>query len=194
MKRVQKSDKLLNFKDYLPYSPKKIFIETGTCFGRSILLALDAGFEFALSVEAKDDLYETCVETFKSYENVQLFHGKSTDELPIMLENIKSPCVFWLDAHPSGELSAGHADYVEKGLESEFHQHNILKKELEIVLANRKDHVIIIDDQNGENPENKEYVEIMSKANPDYAFFWLDEQMGEMFYKDKILLAVPYIL
>lgn len=190
MIEVFQTNKLIDFKEFLSYSPNKIFIETGTCYGRSVEQALKDGYENIFTVEAKDDLFEYCVKKFNENLNIALYHGKSTDKLPEILREVEETAIFWLDAHPSGELSAGHDDLIQNGQSSEFHQHNILLKELELVLAHRKDHVIIIDDQNGINNDNRKYIEIISKANPDYCFFWYDEQMGEIFYKDKILVVI----
>ena len=185
----KQTDSLLNFADFMGHSDT--FIETGTCYGRSVKTALDCGYASVLSVEAKDDYFSASQDKFKDDPRVKLFHGKSVDRLPEMLEGITKPCVFWLDAHVSGENSAGYQDWVEKQNESDYHQHKILKKELEIILANNLNHVIIMDDQNGINPENQEYMDTLLKANPKYKFYLYDEQMGDMFYKDKILVAIP---
>lgn len=183
------TNQLLNFADFRQYSD--VFIETGTCYGRSVTAAIEAGYNTIKSVEAKDEYYLHCVELFKDKANsVSLFKGKSIDHLPKMLEGIDKPAVFWLDAHVSGEASAGYEDWKAKGEESDFHQHTALKKELAIVLNHRKDHIILIDDQNGPNADNEVYIKMISDAG-EYIFFWYDEQAGETFYKDKVLVAIP---
>lgn len=179
----------LNFADYRSYS--SIFIETGTCYGRSIQLAIDAGFQCLKSVEAKQEYYDHCKNLFKDNPDVNLYLGKSIDKLEEMLEGITFPVVFWLDAHVSGEASAGHQDWLEKGTASDYHQDTTIKKELDIVLKNGKDHVILIDDQNGVNSDNLRYMDIILEANPNYEFFFVDEQMGQTFYKEKILVCIP---
>lgn len=184
---VEPTNGLLDFAKFLQYS--KIFIETGTCLGRSVSAALAAGYERVKSVEAKKEYYEHCKLLFAN-KPVDLFHGKSIDHLPEMLKDITGPVVLWLDAHVSGEASAGYTDYIANGIKSDYHQHTAIIKELSIVLAHRKDHVILIDDQNGPNADNEVYLKMISTANPAYKFYWLDEQSGEIFYKDKILLAV----
>lgn len=186
--KVIETNRLLNFADFRPMS--NTFIETGTCYGRSVYNALTAGFEYAKSVEAKKEFYDHCVKLFEKDKRVELFHGKSIDHLATMLQGLSGPAVLWLDAHVSGEASAGHADWLEKGEESDYHQHTALKKELAIVLAHSPTHTILIDDQNGPNADNAVYIEMLSAANKDYEFFWLDEQAGDTFYKNKILLAV----
>jgi hypothetical protein len=169
-----------------------IFIETGSCYGRSIELALKAGYIFVRSVEAKEEFYNHCKALFANDERVKLYLGKSVDKLEEMIGDVKNyPCVFWLDAHVSGEASAGYQDWVEKQGDSDYDQHKILKRELEIILTNNPEHIILIDDQNGLNWMNTEYMKIIHSFNPDYNFELWDEQMGENHYKDKILVCLP---
>lgn len=185
----QPTNKLLNFADFIGYSDT--FIETGTCYGRSVSLAIAAGYRNIRSVEAKEEYYLHCKKLFEGSNNIQLYLGKSIDRLPDMLARVNGPAVFWLDAHVSGEASAGYEDYMAKGEASDYHQHTALKKELKIVLAHNPNHVILIDDQNGYNNDNAVYIQMMTEANPNYKFYWYDEQMGDKFYKDKILAAIP---
>jgi hypothetical protein len=187
---VEQSNKLIgNYGEFLKYSTT--FVETGSCYGRSIQMALDAGYQLVKSVEAKWEFYQHCKAAFKTKPNVLLYYGKSIDQLPDMLIDIINPAVFWLDAHVSGEQSAGYQDWVEKGENSDYDQHKILKAELHLVLTNNNKHILLIDDQNGPNTMNEEYIDIIKSYNPEYKFYWYDEQMGEMFYKDKILVAIP---
>lgn len=193
---VTETHQLLNFADYRPCSP--YFIETGTCLGRSVRAAVDAGYSHIKSVEAKEDFYMHCCKLFARHmaprhemePTIQLYQGKSIDHLGEMLRGIDEPAVLWLDAHVSGEASAGYHDYLAKGEGSDYHQHTALKKELAIVLAHRNDHIILIDDQNGPTPSNAEYIATLSAANPEYEFYWVDERQGEIFYPNKVLLAI----
>lgn len=201
---ILESNKLIgNYRDFLKYSD--IFCETGTCFGRSVQLALDAGYKHILSVEAKDDFYKKSSETFKGNSRVTLYNGMSIKMLPTMLVDAKldngdKSIVFWLDAHVSGEISAGYQDWMEKGEDSDYDQNKILKAELEIVLKNNPKHVILIDDQNGWNEYTQGYLDIVLKYNPEAKFeFWDENQKheemwessGEFYYKNKILVCLP---
>lgn len=196
---IEESNKLIgNYKDFLKYS--EIFIETGTCFGRSVQLALNAGYRKVISVEASEYYYEESIKLFSNDKRVLLYFGMSVNMLPIMIENIDKPSVFWLDAHVSGDTSAGYEDWVEKGEESDYAQDKILKAELEIVLQNNPKHVILIDDQNGWNEYTQGYLDIVLKYNPDAKFeFWDENQKleemwessGEFYYKNKILVCLP---
>lgn len=185
---IIETNRLLNFADFRQFSDT--FIETGTCFGRSVNAALSAGYESIKSVEAKGEYYTHCRDLFEGNPKVKLFLGKSIDHLKEMIADLQGPAVFWLDAHVSGEASAGYNDWKEKGEESDFHQHTALKKELEIVLSHSNNHIILIDDQNGPNADNAVYVKMMKAANPDYRFYWIDEQSGNVFYKNKVLLGI----
>lgn len=182
-----------NYGEFLQYAD--VFCETGSCYGRSIQLALDAGYTAVISVEAKEEYHEHCKKLFLG-KNVSLYLGKSIDRLKEMLEFADVDCVIFLDAHVSGEASAGYQDWVEKQEESDYDQHRCLMAELDIIKntsinGKEKGHVIIIDDQNGWNDNTLEYVTTLYKINPDYKLFWYDEQMGDNFYKNKMLVAIP---
>ena len=111
--------------------------------------------------------------------------------MPEMLENISGPAVIFLDAHPAGPNTGGHDDLMEKGAASEYHQDTVLKRELAAILKHDPTHIIIIDDQNGNNPENEAYIKMILEVNPNYQFYFYDEQAGEIFYKNKSLVCIP---
>jgi len=188
--KIEETNKLLDFADFRKYSDT--IIETGTGGGDGVRQMLKAGFSAVNSIEAKDTYYTNCNEMFKSDPRVSLWFGMSKDQLPNILISIWNPMVFFLDAHVSGPNGAGHEDYMKKGNASLYAQDNCLTSELELILAHRKDHVIIIDDQNGENPENVKYREMIVKANPNYRFYFYDEHRdGGTFYKNKSLVCIP---
>ena len=180
---------LLHFADFLRYS--HTFIETGTFYGQGVLMALEAGFTRVRTVEADSFIFDKATEILGNLALVEQYHGESTVMLTSMLFDIDCPCVFWLDAHAAGPGTFAHADVIKKRGESEFAQDKVLTKELEIILAHRPDHVILIDDQYGENPENIRYRETLLKANPDYQFFFYDRQEGPTLYKNKVLACIP---
>lgn len=183
------TNKLLNFADFLKYSDT--YCETGSCHGGSITKALAAGYTKIKSVEVFEKFYNHCVELFAGNPNIKLYMGKSADRLPEMFSDVTKPAVIFLDAHPAGPNTGGHDDLMENGNASEFHQDFILTKELEIILANNNSHIIIIDDQNGNNPENEAYIKMILNANPGYKFYFYDEKAGEIFYKNKSLVCIP---
>lgn len=193
MKNVTEKGIILNFADFVKHSDT--FIETGTCVGTSTQKAFDAGFKTVKTVEAWEPFFLESMATFKDNMDITCFFGESHIRIPHMLEDIDKPCVFFLDAHPAGPGTAGHDDFMEKGEESDFDQNNILVKELVEILKHRKDHVIIIDDQNGDNEANHKYIEfymqMLINVNPNYKFYFYDEQMGELFTKNKSLVCIP---
>ncbi len=188
---VEFTNKILDFGQFLNHS--KTFVETGTCHGRTVQIALDKGYERVFSVEVHEPFFEMCRKRFKDVPNVHLWHDKSTHALESMLRGADEACVIFLDAHPTGPNSGGHDDLMEKGDKSEFHQDSILKGELEIILAHRKDHIIIIDDQNGLNPVSSAHIKQIAEANPKYEFSFYDEGEGEHFYKNKSVVCIPKI-
>lgn len=163
------------------------YCESGSCYGWSIQRALDAGFKRIKSVEYYEPYYRHCIERFKG-KNVELFLGKSTDNLERMLADVYEPIVIFLDAHPAGEGTNSHEEYIKGDIEAT--QHWILTKELEIILQHRKDHLIVIDDQRlGEEADS--YMETLKTANPTYKFSFYDEQLAphDPVAKSKILVC-----
>jgi hypothetical protein len=161
------------------------FIETGCCQGEGVQRALDAGFTRVKSVDIYDPFYQHCIERFKG-KPVDLYLGKSTDQLDKMLEDVYEPAVILLDAHPAGPNTGGHDDLMEKGDKSEFQQTLILQKEIKIILEHPKRHLIIIDDQTPE--EALIYMDILK----GYRFEFFDEQLPNIpLAKDKILVCYP---
>lgn len=188
--KIEETNRVLDFAEFRKYSGT--IIESGSGMGDGIMQMRKAGFALIKSVEAKDTYHESNLKRFAGNDAVQLYFGMSKDEFPAMLADVTTPAVFFLDAHVSGPNGAGHEDYMEKGNASEYAQDNCLRAELEIVLAHRNDHVIIIDDQNGENEENVKYREMCLAANPNYKFYFYDEHRpGGTFYKNKSLVAIP---
>lgn len=112
------------------------FVETGTCLGRSVSLALELGFTDIRSVEAQPGRYTQCSADFAGDARVRLFYGESITMLPTMLADLNEPALFWIDAHPSG------AGSYEIG-----HQTENIISELAIITNHRVNgHVILIDD------------------------------------------------
>jgi hypothetical protein len=182
------TNKLFKVGDFRNFS--STYIESGSCYGESIKRALEGGFTRVKSVELHQPYYEHCLDKFKG-KNVELFLGKSTDMLDKMLEDIYEPIVIFLDAHPAGEGTESHEEWVKGN--TDYFQHTILTNELSIILAHRKDHLIVIDDQVF-GPESDSYMAKLSESNPNYKFQWFDEQLAphEPVTKNKILVALPY--
>lgn len=186
--------KLLDYKDYLPYSDT--FIETGTAAGDGVQRAITAGFTNIVSIEASQQWFEYCRTKFAATEGVQIQFGYSTDVLGKILnwqiDEDPFPAVIYLDAHPAGPSSAGHQEWLDNP-NGDANQHNIIQAELKIILNHRNDHVIIIDDVNGmADGCASVYMDMCLEVNPDYRFeFWDENLSGNQLYKNKILVCLP---
>lgn len=112
-----------------------VFVETGTRHGDTIA-AINRNFTEVHSIELSRALFETAKERFKNNAKVHLWLGDSAEELPKVLATLRSPALFWLDGHYSGDGTArGKSD-------------TPINEELEHV-ANHKlslSHVVVIDD------------------------------------------------
>lgn len=185
---IKITNELLNYADFTWYSDT--FVETGSAAGDGIQRALDAGFAYVHSIEAERSWFEMCMKRFINNERACLHLGKSTDVLgKLTIPTKKQGIVFFLDAHPSGPLSAGHTEVLEDP-NGECSQDNIIKAELEIILSKYRKPIIIIDDQNGIDEYSNRYVEIIQLVHPEYVFEFYDENLGgNHFYKNKLLVA-----
>lgn len=121
-------------RDYARAFNTRILIETGTYLG-DMVYAMRKSFSRILSFELDQALYEKARQRFAADDQIEIIHGDSGELLADYLMNINEPCLFWLDGHYSGGITA-------KGeLETP------IKRELEHVFAHRTaGHVILIDD------------------------------------------------
>jgi hypothetical protein len=102
------------------------FIETGTYMGEMIDAILNT-FSKIISIEFDAALAQRAKNKFSSYPHVKILQGDSGKLLPEIMANINEPCLFWLDAHCTGETP--------------------ITKELKTLLEHScSDHVILIDD------------------------------------------------
>jgi hypothetical protein len=110
------------------------FIETGTLFGGS-LYALKHRFKTLYSIELSPELAEKTRHRFRSTPHIHILQGDSGTVLPELLEKVTTPCLFWLDGHYSGGITA------QSDLDTP------ILKELQAILDHPcKEHVILIDD------------------------------------------------
>jgi len=148
-------------KDYIKRFSIDTFIETGTYEG-IMVNAIYPHVKQVYSIELDEKLYEFARRNLKDKPNVQLYQDDSGEVLPQMLLDIKEPCLFWLDAHYSG------------GITARGETNTPILKELGAILRSPYDHVILIDDVRlfGKDgwPEIKEIEEIIHKARPEWSF------------------------
>ena len=139
------------------------FIETGTFLGDAIY-ALRHRFQSIFSIELSHDLAKRAQERFRTYPHIHIVQGDSGDLLPQILNDISNKCLFWLDGHYSGGITAqGNLD-------------TPIVKELKAIFAHKvKDHAILIDDArlfDGSNdyPTIEQLRELCASSRPDYSF------------------------
>jgi hypothetical protein len=147
-------------KQYAKLFAIMTFIETGTYLGEMVE-AIRKTFDRIFSIELDSALYETAKERFSESGNISIIKGDSSRVLPELLKSIKSPCLFWLDAHYSSGMT------VRGELETP------VMKELQCILNHSiNKHVILIDDARcfvGQNdyPTIEELKRFVSSINPD---------------------------
>ena len=141
-----------------------IFIETGTLQGEMVY-KLNNYFKNLITIELEMNLFHSAKRRLRNYSKIEFFHGDSGKILPEIISKIKSPCIFWLDAHYSG----GSTALGEK--------ETPIEEELNAILSQQLNHIILIDDASYfGNPAYPEYPEIKKISNlviskkPEYNF------------------------
>lgn len=81
------------------------FIETGTFKGEMVSVMRHL-MEEIWSIELDHNLYENAKRKFRRYQYIHILQGDSAQVLKNILGSIKDPCLFWLDAHYSGGITA----------------------------------------------------------------------------------------
>lgn len=120
-------------KEYAHKFSLKTFIETGTYLGDMVKAVSDT-FNRIISIEIDPWLAERAKKRFSIYPHISILQGDSRQLLPGLLASMGQPCLFWLDAHYSGGITA--KSEVETPIE----------QELRCILSHFAEHVILIDD------------------------------------------------
>ncbi|MGP8321842.1 MAG: hypothetical protein ACT6FE_05920, partial [Methanosarcinaceae archaeon] len=155
--------KQITIKKYATKFAIQTFIETGTYKGDMVEAVKDT-FSTIHSVELDEKLYEAAKLKFKEKKHIAIHQGDSTDILPAILQIIEKPCVFWLNGHYSGGITArGQKD-------------TPIIEELKYIFNHQiKNHVILIDDARcftGKNdyPTLTKLKKFVSKEGYNYTF------------------------
>jgi hypothetical protein len=112
----------------------KTLIETGTLFGEMVE-ASNKVFQSIYSIELDETLFKKAAKRFNNIEHIKIIQGDSGFVLPVLLDTIDAPCLFWLDGHYSG-AGTGRGE-----------EDTPVSKELQAVLTHQyRDHVVLIDD------------------------------------------------
>ena len=141
----------------------RIFIETGTLFG-DMLASVRCYFDRLYSIELDHALHEAARRRFAPFKKFNFIEGDSGQQLPLLIQQIHQPALFWLDGHYSGGITArGEID-------------TPISAELNAILHHSvRNHVILIDDArcfNGTDgyPELKHLEETVKAQRPDLGF------------------------
>jgi len=141
----------------------RLFFETGTYLGDMIQVVKD-DFKHIYSVELSEQLYRQAQLRFKKDHHITLLQGDSGKVIQESLKQIQEPCLFWLDAHYSGGITA-KGDKLSPVME-----------EVILILTHLvKNHVILIDDAReftGRDgyPELSELKEKVAMLRPELNF------------------------
>jgi hypothetical protein len=81
------------------------FVETGTFMGETSLYAASR-FTTVHTIELSPSLAGRAADRFASVPNVTVHQGDSGEVLRHLLPTIDTPCLFWLDGHYSGGITA----------------------------------------------------------------------------------------
>ena len=141
----------------------RLFFETGTYLGDMIQVVKD-DFKHIYSVELSEQLYRQAQLRFKKDHHITLLQGDSGKVIQKSLKQIQEPCLFWLDAHYSG------------GITAEGDKLSPVMEEVIIILTHSvKKHVILIDDAReftGRDgyPELSELKEKVAMLRPELIF------------------------
>lgn len=117
-------------RDFRP----EVFVETGTLFG-DMTYAQRNNFRQLFSIELDDYLFKRASRRFRRFPHISILHGDSGQKIAEVLQNLDRPCLFWLDAHYSGGITA-HGEEMTP-----------VFAEIRHILSHPvKSHVIVIDD------------------------------------------------
>lgn len=137
------------------YAKHPLFFETGSAHGPTVAGLLDT-FDRIFTIDIAEDNYQTCLLRFLDYPHVTVVHGDSGVYLQVLLDKIREPAVFWLDAHYDYDGRADRRGPVDTPIESE----------LFTVLHRGLDDVVLIDDARlfGKKPSYPTIAHIFSIA------------------------------
>jgi hypothetical protein len=92
-------------RDYQKKNNINVLVETGTYLG-DMVAAQKKFFKRIYSIELSEDLFKMAKERFKNDSHIKIIQGDSSEVLKNLLIEIMEPCIFWLDGHYSGGITA----------------------------------------------------------------------------------------
>lgn len=79
----------------------RTFVETGM-YTSEMVQAISPYVERVISIEVAPALHAQAVRRFAGREDIRLLLGDSATLLPIVIESLDEPALFWLDGHYMG--------------------------------------------------------------------------------------------
>ena len=126
--------KMQVLRDYAQQYYLDQMIETGTYQGQ-MDFALRDFFAHITTIELSPQLHAAAERQFAPYPQIECLLGDSAVIFPALLAKLKTPCLFWLDAHYSAGPTAKAA--LETPISGELNA--VLEHEI-------RNHVVLIDD------------------------------------------------
>jgi len=147
-------------KEYARAYQCRVFFETGTYLG-DMIQAVKDDFRHIYSVELSERLYRQAQLRFKKDQHITLLQGDSGKVIRETLKQIQESCLFWLDAHYSGGITA-KGDKLSP----------ILDEVILILKHSVRNHVVLIDDARifvGKDgyPDLSELKKIVGRLRPE---------------------------
>lgn len=139
---------------YARHFGTKTFIESGTYLGETVAV-MRHHFRRVISIELDESLFLRASSLFRRNDHVKIVHGDSAQLMGSILAEVDEPCLFWLDAHYSGGVTAHGAEETP------------VRRELEQILTHPLGHVILIDDARefGDNPTYPDMAELRGSVS-----------------------------
>ncbi len=136
--RPERSPHLLKQKVVREYGERyrlKTLVETGTYYGEMVA-AMKHQFDRIYSIEFVPELAKRAQQKFAHEKHIEILCGDSRVVVPQVLDKLRNPALFWLDA--------GYYGWVGKQGDQQR-----LSAELEMILSHPYSHIILLDDARG---------------------------------------------
>jgi hypothetical protein len=157
-------------KEYAAHFDTRNLIETGTYRG-DMVNAMRHHVDRIWSIELDEGLFKKARRRFRRDRRISILRGDSGKILPEILTSVTKPCLFWLDGHYSGGITA-------RGDEE-----TPIRKELSQILKHPVEgHVILIDDARcfdgtHDYPTIDEIEKTVKETRPSWVFDVKDDIM-----------------
>ena len=109
------------------------FIESGTYLGNTAYWA-SQHFDHVTTIEYSQELYQRAVQRFGHVSNIRFSYGDTRQKLAELASNLRTPAIFWLDAHWCSGATYGASDQCP------------LLEEIGVLNRSKLDHFIFVDD------------------------------------------------